>query len=225
MVAGAPTRVLVLGRNGRFAAHYDKQHPTPSERAAGFSPGTSGCTLTVDGWRLGLGICWDSGYPEHARVAALDGCHTYPVGAMFGRGAGAHQRATVFPARALDNTSYVPLANHSGPSGPYHGCGGSAVWNPDGTLLVNARHCRPRSGHRLSRSAGPGKVPGQGTGTGRPLTQRPHTPPQRYYRRLRPPQREPGRLHGPGPGHCGSLDVRAPAMCDPDGMLTDHHGP
>ncbi|MBT2493685.1 carbon-nitrogen hydrolase family protein [Streptomyces sp. ISL-96] len=153
VVAGAPTRnpesgrlhisALVLGLDGRFAAHYDKQHPTPSERAAGFSPGTSGCTLTLDGWRLGLGICWDSGYPEHARAAALDGCHAYLVGAMFGRGSGAHQRATVFPARALDNTSYVLLANHSGSSGPYQGCGQSAVWNPDGTLLVDAGTADP----------------------------------------------------------------------------------
>ncbi|SIM51282.1 carbon-nitrogen hydrolase family protein [Micromonospora cremea] len=153
VVAGAPTRnpesgrlhisALVLGLDGRFAAHYDKQHTTPSERAAGFSPGTSGCTLTLDGWRLGLGICWDSGFPEHARAAALDGCHAYLVGAMFGRGSGAHQRATVFPARALDNTSYVLLANHSGPSGPYHGCGQSAVWNPDGTLLVDAGTADP----------------------------------------------------------------------------------
>ena len=148
VVVGAPTRdpeseemyisALVLGRDGRFAARYDKQHVDSAERSAGFSPGTSGCTLTVDGWRLGLGICWDSSYPEHARAAALDGCHAYLVGAMFGRGRGAHRRATVCPARALDNASYVVVANHNGPSGPYHGCGRSAVWNPDGTLLVDA---------------------------------------------------------------------------------------
>ncbi|MCW2638632.1 MAG: putative amidohydrolase [Dactylosporangium sp.] len=148
VVIGAPTRdpesgelhisALVLGRNGRFAAQYDKQHVDPAERAAGFRPGLSGCTLTLDGWRLGLGICWDSSYPEHARAAALDGCHAYLVGAMFGQGSGAHKRATVCPARALDNASYVVVANHCGPSGPYHGCGRSAVWNPDGTVLVDA---------------------------------------------------------------------------------------
>ncbi|MEV6670015.1 carbon-nitrogen hydrolase family protein [Streptomyces sp. NPDC051162] len=153
VVAGAPTRdpesghlhisAQVLGRDGRFAARYDKQHVTPGERAAGFTPGARGCTVTLDGWRLGLGICWDSGYPEHARAAALDGCHAYLVGAMFGRGGGAHQRATIFPARALDNAGYVLLANHSGPSGSYHGCGGSAVWNPDGTLLVDAGTADP----------------------------------------------------------------------------------
>jgi predicted amidohydrolase len=153
VVVGAPTRdaasgrlrisALVLGRDGRFAARYDKQHCTPNERAAGFGAGAAGCTLTLDGWRLGLGICWDSGFPEHARAAALDGCHAYLVGAMFGTGSGALQRATVFPARALDNTGYAVLANHSGPSGPYQGCGGSAVWNPDGSLLADAGAADP----------------------------------------------------------------------------------
>lgn len=153
VVAGAPSRApesgelyisaLVLGRDGRFVAQYDKQHPTATERLAGVSPGRSGCTLSLDGWRLGLGICSDSAYPEHARAAALDGCHAYLVGAMFDQGHGAHRRATIFPARAMDNTSYVLLANHSGPSGPYHGCGHSAVWNPDGTVLVDAGRTDP----------------------------------------------------------------------------------
>ncbi|MFB7082665.1 nitrilase-related carbon-nitrogen hydrolase [Streptomyces sp. NPDC056308] len=58
-------------------------------------------------------------------------------------GHGERQRAIIFPARALDNTSYVLLANHSGPSGPFHGCGGSAVWNPDGTLLTDAATAQP----------------------------------------------------------------------------------
>ncbi|QMU78737.1 carbon-nitrogen hydrolase family protein [Streptacidiphilus sp. PB12-B1b] len=148
VVVGTPARdadtgalhisALVLDRTGRPAARYDKQHATPAERAAGFAPGSRGCTLTLDGWRLGLGICWDSGFPEHARAAALDGCDAYLVGAMFGRGGGARQRAVVFPARALDNTCYTVLANHSGRSGPYQGCGGSAVWGPDGGLLADA---------------------------------------------------------------------------------------
>ncbi len=153
VVVGAPTRdpesgavrisALVLGRDGRFAAQYHKQHVDSAERVAGFSPGAGGCTLTLDGWRLGLGICWDSGFPEHARAAALDGCHAYLVGAMFGRGRGAQRRATICPARALDNACYVVVANHSGRSGPYDGCGGSAVWGPDGALLVDAGMADP----------------------------------------------------------------------------------
>jgi predicted amidohydrolase len=153
VVVGAPTRapdsagfhisVLVLGRDGRFAAQYDKQHATTRERAAGVLPGSTGCTLTVDGWRLGLGICADSGVPEHARAAALDGCHAYLVSALFDRGDGVHRRNTRMPARALDNTSYVVLADHIGPTGPYVATGHSAAWNPDGPPLADAGTADP----------------------------------------------------------------------------------
>jgi predicted amidohydrolase len=134
---GLRISAVVLGRDGRYAARYDKQHVDSVERAAGFGAGATGCTVDIDGWRLGLGVCWDSSYPEHARAAALDGCHAYLVSAMFGQGHGAHKRATLGPARALDNACYVVVANHNGPSGPLHGCGHSAIWNPDGTLLVD----------------------------------------------------------------------------------------
>ena len=153
VVVGAPTRdagtgalhvsALVLGRDGTRTTRYDKQHVTPGERAAGFTPGDRGCTVVLDGWRLGLGICWDLGFPEHARAAALDGCDACLVGAMLGLGGGARQRAAVFPARAFDNTNYAVLANHIGVSGRYDGCGGSAVWGPDGALLADAGTADP----------------------------------------------------------------------------------
>lgn len=145
-VVGAPGRTgghlyisaLVIGRDGRLVTRYDKQHVDSVERAAGFRPGAGGSTVTIDGWRVGLAICWDSSYPEHARAAGLDGCHAYLVGAMFNRNRGDHKRATVCPARALDNSFYVAAANHCGPSGPYVGFGHSSVWNPDGTVLAEA---------------------------------------------------------------------------------------
>lgn len=153
VIVGAPARdpesadlfisALVLGRDGRFAARYDKQHLDRAERSAGIRPGASGCTVTLDGWRLGLGICWDASYPEHARAAALDGCHAYLVGALFNGARGARKRAIVGPARAVDNANYVVVADHIGPSGPYLGGGHSSVWNPDGSLLADAGDADP----------------------------------------------------------------------------------
>ncbi|MGI5169662.1 carbon-nitrogen hydrolase family protein [Spirillospora sp. CA-253888] len=140
---GTHIGVLVLGRDGRPAARYAKQHVDSDERAAGFTAGPRGCTLVLDGWRLGLAICWDASFPEHARAAALDGCHAYLVSALFPRGRGERRRAVIGPARALDNALYVAAANHNGPSGPLHGCGGSAVWGPDGGLLADAGDTDP----------------------------------------------------------------------------------
>ncbi|MFF2040034.1 carbon-nitrogen hydrolase family protein [Kitasatospora sp. NPDC058170] len=128
---------LVFGPDGSLVTRYDKQYLFKSERDY-YRPGTGDRTIELDGWRLGLGICYDSGFPEHARAAALDGCHAYLVGALFSVGHGHHESRTWFPARALDNTLYTLLANHVGTTGSWHTCGGSAVWSPDGRLLAEA---------------------------------------------------------------------------------------
>jgi predicted amidohydrolase len=128
---------LVIDAHGRDAGRYDKQTLFAAERDV-YRHGEAGCTVEVDGWRLGLGICYDSGFPEHARAAALDGCHAYVVGALFGVGNGYHESRMWFPARAFDNTMYSVLANHVGRTGGWNTCGGSGVWGPDGRLVAEA---------------------------------------------------------------------------------------
>lgn len=122
---------------GGVRARYDKQTLFKAERAV-YRHGDVGLTLDVDEWRLGLGICYDSGFPEHARAAALDGCHAYVVGALFGVGNGYHESRIWFPARAFDNTVYAVLANHVGRTGEWETCGSSAVWGPDGRVVAEA---------------------------------------------------------------------------------------
>ncbi|MFE2723177.1 carbon-nitrogen hydrolase family protein [Kitasatospora sp. NPDC059327] len=134
---GLRISALVFGPDGSLATRYDKQYLFKSERDT-YRPGDTDRTLQLDGWRLGLGICYDSGFPEHARAAALDGCHAYLVGALFSVGHGHHESRTWFPARALDNTLYTVLANHIGVTGDWQTCGASAVWSPDGRLLAEA---------------------------------------------------------------------------------------
>ncbi|WP_431045539.1 carbon-nitrogen hydrolase family protein [Streptomyces sp. P1-3] len=133
---------LVFGPDGALAARYDKQTLFKSEREV-YREGTRGCTLVVDDWRLGLGICYDSGFPEHARAAALDGCHAYLVGALFGVGNGYHESRIWFPARAFDNTVYAVLANHIGTTGGWNTCGSSAIWGPDGRIVAEAGPDKP----------------------------------------------------------------------------------
>lgn len=129
---------LVVGPDGRTIARYDKQTLFKHEQQV-YEQGTAGCTLELDGgWRLGLGICYDSGFPEHARAAALDGCHAYLVGALFSVGNGYHESRIWFPARAFDNTVYAVLANHTGTTGGWDACGSSAVWGPDGRVVAEA---------------------------------------------------------------------------------------
>ncbi|WP_369376649.1 carbon-nitrogen hydrolase family protein [Streptomyces sp. cg36] len=127
---------LVIDGSG-VRARYDKQTLFKAERDV-YRPGSTGLTLEVGEWRLGLGVCYDSGFPEHARAAALDGCHAYVVGALFGVGGGHHESRVWFPARAFDNTVYAVLANHIGTTGGWETCGNSAVWGPDGRIVAEA---------------------------------------------------------------------------------------
>ncbi|MES4904546.1 MULTISPECIES: carbon-nitrogen hydrolase family protein [unclassified Streptomyces] len=128
---------LVIDADGGWVARYDKQMLFRSERGI-YRPGRAGCSIEVADWRLGLGICYDSGFPEHARAAALDGCHAYLVGALFSVGNGYHESRMWFPARAFDNTMYTLLANHVGTTGGWDTCGASAVWDPTGRLVAEA---------------------------------------------------------------------------------------
>ncbi len=53
---GLGLSAIVVDRQGQICATYDKHHLDGPERDW-FVPGTSGCMIEVDGWRLGLGIC------------------------------------------------------------------------------------------------------------------------------------------------------------------------
>lgn len=143
VVVGAPTwedgevhnSAHVIGRGGAPVGRYDKQNTTATERAAGISRGTLGHTVTIDSWRVGLGISTDAARPEHARAAARDGCQAYVVSGLCDD---PHHTAAALAQRAADNGLYTVLADHCGPAGPQHGSAASGIWHPDGTRLAEA---------------------------------------------------------------------------------------
>lgn len=144
-VVGAATRdgarlhisSIVCSAAGAVAASYHKQHLFSSEKQT-FARGETGCVLQLGDWRLGLAICYDAGFAEHARGAALHGSHAYLVSALFSVGNGHHESRIWMPARALDNTMYVVMSNHVGTTGGWNACGSSGVWGPYGNLVTEA---------------------------------------------------------------------------------------
>lgn len=126
---------LLVGRDGTITAAYDKQHLWGPEENSLFVPGTRGASLTVDGWRFGLGICYDGCFPEHGRAAAVaDDVYGYliPSGYLVGS---EHRRDLYYAARALDNTMYVVFANNVGGEAPWRFNGGAAIYDPEGRCL------------------------------------------------------------------------------------------
>jgi predicted amidohydrolase len=125
---------LVVDSSGRVAVGYDKQHLSGPDERELFAPGDRGATLRLGDWLLGLGICYDACFPEHARAAALAGAHGYLCPSAYLDGS-QHRRDLYYPARALDNTMFVVFANQVGGAPPWRFTGGAAVYDPEGRPL------------------------------------------------------------------------------------------
>lgn len=126
--------VLVLDPAGEVAAPYDKQHLFGREREF-FAAGDHGATIVVDEWALGLGICYDGCFPEHAAAAARDGARAYLCPSAYFVGSD-HRRDLYYAARALDNGIYVVLSDLVGDCGGLAFSGGSAVYDPEGRVVA-----------------------------------------------------------------------------------------
>jgi predicted amidohydrolase len=104
-----------------------------------FAPGDGPTVIEIDGWRLGLGVCKDTGAAQHiAGVAALE-VDAYLAGLVHRPEDLAEQEArAVVIARTC--RAYVVFASFAGPTGDGFdqtvGC--SAIWSAEGLAVVRA---------------------------------------------------------------------------------------
>jgi predicted amidohydrolase len=130
--------VQLIGADGASLANYRKTHLFGELDRSMFSPSHAGSPLVdVDGWRLGLLICYDVEFPENARALALAGADLIaaPTANMDPYEVVA---TTLVPARAYENQLYFAYANYCGHEGDISYCGQSCVVAPDGTDAARA---------------------------------------------------------------------------------------
>ena len=125
--------LLVFDDRGGVRAAYAKQHLFDSERKF-FTAGDTGASIVVDGWELGLGVCYDGCFPEHAASAAAAGAMAYLCPSAYFTGS-EHRRDLYYAARALDNGIYVVFSGLTGSCGDFAFNGGSAIYDPEGRPL------------------------------------------------------------------------------------------
>ncbi|MFE9764455.1 carbon-nitrogen hydrolase family protein [Streptomyces sp. NPDC005808] len=135
-VPGPHIGILAVDRDGARVA-YGKAYLHGSE-AAHFVPGEP-AVIVVDGWRLGLAVCRDTGIPEHAAKTAALGIDGYVAGVVH-----ADHEAEVHGERArrvaADHGVWVAAAAFAGPTGGGFDrtSGRSGIWSADGKLLAEA---------------------------------------------------------------------------------------
>lgn len=128
---------LRVDRTGATLA-YRKSHLGGDERDR-FNAGNGPTVMSVDGWRLGMGICKDTGVSEHTTATAQLGVDVYVAGLVH-----RPEELEVQDARgrriAAACRSYVAFASFAGPTGGGYDAtaGQSTIWSPDGRVLARA---------------------------------------------------------------------------------------
>ncbi|UPK75996.1 carbon-nitrogen hydrolase family protein [Nocardioidaceae bacterium SCSIO 66511] len=130
---GDERTISLLAVDERIRVVYDKQHVCGDE-AEHFVPGDARSMLTVDGWPLGLAVCYDGCFPEHARAAADDGALAYVASVAYTKGS-EHRRDLYYRARAVENGMYVVVSGLTGRCGDGEFGGGTAVIDPEGRAI------------------------------------------------------------------------------------------
>ena len=96
-------------------------------------PGTEPVLADVEGWKLGLSVCYDVRFPELYRILALEGAELVTVPANFTAATGRDHWHVLLRARAIENQLYVAAAAQLGES-----YGRSLIVDPWGTVLAQA---------------------------------------------------------------------------------------
>jgi predicted amidohydrolase len=132
--------VQLIDAGGVFMANYRKTHLFGDLDRSMFSPAAERPpVVTLDGWQLGLLICYDVEFPENARGLALAGADLIaaPTANMAPY---EFVATTIIPVRAYENQVYLAYANYCGREGGLDYCGLSCIAAPDGTLCARAGH-------------------------------------------------------------------------------------
>jgi deaminated glutathione amidase len=137
---------LVFDSSGEIAAVYRKIHMFDVavgghvyRESEAEESGEETLVGDVEGWRVGLTVCYDLRFPELYRILALDGAELVTVPAAFTLYTGKDHWELLLRARAVENQCFVAAANewgtHEGGKASY---GRSMIVDPWGVILAQA---------------------------------------------------------------------------------------
>ena len=150
--SGDPARpyntAVLFDRVGSLVARYRKLHlfdvsvdDGPSDlESARVTPGDRAVVASVDGFGLGMSICYDLRFPELYRALAVAGAEMLAVPAVFTARTGRDHWEPLLRARAIENGAYVLAAGACGAGGPgaIAAWGHSMVVDPWGRVIAQA---------------------------------------------------------------------------------------
>jgi len=137
---------LVFDPDGELVALYRKIHLFDVDvgghryrESDAEEPGEEPVVARLEGWPIGLTVCYDLRFPELYRILALEGAELVTVPAHFTLYTGKDHWHVLLRARAIENQNYVAAAAQIGetiPGKPSYGR--SLIVDPWGIVLAQA---------------------------------------------------------------------------------------
>jgi len=128
---------MVIDPEGNITGKYRKVHPSAvkSLEKIYFKGGSKFSIFVINGWKVGIIICYDWRFPESVRCLALQGAELViipfatPTIDMWPK---------ALPTRAWENGLYIATCNKVGKEGDWDFPGGSSVVDPEGNIIKSA---------------------------------------------------------------------------------------
>ena len=132
---------VLIDANGKIIAKYRKTHlvtAAPLDERPYFTAGGGFASCKIDKFNFGLGICYDLRFPEFYRTLAVNhGTNVLINSSAWPFPRVEHLRILAL-ARAIENQSYLILANRVGTDDGVTFCGTSAIIDPYGVVIASA---------------------------------------------------------------------------------------
>lgn len=130
-----------IDATGEIIAKYRKTHlvtAAPLDERPVFASGDAFVSRKIDKFNLGLTICYDLRFPEVCRALAIEhGVNVFVNSSAWPFPRVEHLR-TLALSRAIENQSYLVLANRVGTDAGVTLCGTSVIIDPYGAILAAA---------------------------------------------------------------------------------------
>ena len=128
----------LIDRDGSRLTNYRKTHLFGDIDRNAFSADDSESLLVeIDGWKIGILICYDVEFSENVRRLALAGADFVAVPTALMKPYD-FVPLSMLPTRAFENGLFVAYANHCGSEDEIEYCGLSCIVGPDGVDLARA---------------------------------------------------------------------------------------
>ena len=132
---------VFINAEGGIAAKYRKTHlvtAAPLDERPYFTAGDGFASCKIDKFNLGLGICYDLRFPEFYRTLAVNHGTSVLINSSAWPFPRVEHLRILALARAIENQSYLILANRVGTDDGVTFCGTSAIIDPYGVIIASA---------------------------------------------------------------------------------------